>query len=119
MDEHTPVVTRHDDGTLSMEWPSDDLLTTPVSREVLQVLIDQLNEKTIELAKRRPWRFLPGDKVIVLLGNKVEGGTVTQIRIHGPVRHDHVVQVELDEVPFQGLSKSLWFHPDQVEPLRG
>ena len=69
--------------------------------------------------QERLCRFMPGDKVIVLLGNKVEGGVVQQIRIPGPIHEDHVVQVELDEVPFHGLDRKLWFDPDQVEPLRG
>lgn len=72
-------------------------------------------ERTVD--QHRPWLFVPGDRVIVLIGAKMEGATVQQIRIPGPIHENQVVQVMLDE-PLPGQQTAMWwFDPDQVERL--
>lgn len=65
----------------------------------------------------RPWLFVPGDRVIVLIGAKMEGGTVQKVQMPGPVREDHTVYVSLDQVDAGTLFQGGWFDPDQVEIL--
>jgi len=66
----------------------------------------------------RPWAFLPGDRVLCMvpLPEKVEmlAGTVSQIRIPGPITPHKVVQVTLDE---DSAIKISWWDPERIEHL--
>jgi hypothetical protein len=54
-----------------------------------------------------------------MLGNSLEGGTVEQIRIPGPMRPEKTVYIALDLVDAGGLSKNFWFNHEHVERIRG
>jgi hypothetical protein len=128
----SPVVTRHDDGTITMEWPEGQL-STLVSREVLEGMLDEHNGLVEALRNVRALHaaavteaaginkpfclFQPGDRVIVLMGSMLEPATVQQIRIPGPINADQTVQVILDEPQPGQMTAMWWFDPDQVERL--
>jgi translation initiation factor IF-1 len=76
-------------------------------------------ENAIREGQLRLCRFMPGDRVLVLLSEKLEGGVVTKVQIPGPIREEQTVYVELDDVDAGELYKKMWFDPDKVERLDG
>jgi hypothetical protein len=44
----------------------------------------------------RPWRFLPGDKVMVLTNNGFVNTVVVKVQIPGPKRKDDIIQVRIE-----------------------
>lgn len=85
--------------------------------DTIAATISELNRLRDEVARHRPWLFVPGDKVLVLLEETVYSGVVQQVQMPSPMGEqfpDHIVRVLLDEGSvFAGHSP--WCNPDQVE----
>jgi len=88
--------------------------------DTIAATISELNRLRDEVARHRPWLFLPGDKVLVLLDETIYSGVVQRIQIPSPMGEafpGYVVQVKLDEgSAFAGAEP--WCNPDQVELIR-
>jgi hypothetical protein len=88
-------------------------------RQSLMDHIGQEMARAMAMRMERPFLFMPGDRVIVLMASVLEPATVQQIRIPGPINADQTVQVVLD-TPHPGQPTAMWwFNPDQVERLGG
>ena len=95
--------------------PEADALDARVAETIVE-----LTRLRDEVARHRPWLFLPGDKVLVLLDEVIYSGVVQQIQIPSPMGEqfpEYIVQVRLDDGSQFGGAVP-WCNPDQVELIR-
>jgi hypothetical protein len=100
--------------------PMDSLTGRVLTDADIEALADEAERGyDVSHLTPRPWLFVPGDRVIVLWGNTLMGGTVLGVQIPGPIRPERVVKVSVDDIPDNDLSKVMWWDPDQIERIHG